>query len=193
MAYRSSCGLQGWGLGDLVSSIAQAIAQMEGYNSPGTLAQRNNNPGNLRSGAGQIGTSGGFAVFPDAATGWAALDNQVQLNINRGLTLDQFFAGGNGYPGYAPSADANNPAQYASFVGSQVGISTTVPLSQLQAAGASAGSFSLSDMTGASAFDPAGLFDLSTVDFGGQTGGGLSPLLIGGVVLAGLGLLWLTG
>lgn len=119
-------------LGDATSEgIAQAIAQMEGYNTPGTLAQRNNNPGNLRSGPGQIGTSGGFAVFPDAATGWAALDNQVSLNISRGLTLNQFFAGGNGYPGYAPSADANNPAQYAAFVSQQTGIDPNVPLDSI--------------------------------------------------------------
>ena len=65
------------GLGDETSAIAQAIYQMEG-SGPTTIATRNNNPGNLRSGPGQIGTNGGFAVFPDMATGWAALDNQIE-------------------------------------------------------------------------------------------------------------------
>lgn len=116
-------GKLGMGSSGLVDPISQAIAQMEGYNTPGTLAQRNNNPGNLRSGPGQIGTSGGFAVFPDAATGWAALNNQVQLNIDRGLTLNEFFAGKPGvYAGYAPSGDANNPSAYAQFVASQTGL-----------------------------------------------------------------------
>ena len=124
-------GLGSLGLGDLTSSISAAIAQFEGFNSPGSLAARNNNPGNLRSGPGQIGTSGGFAVFPDASTGWAALNNQVNLNISRGLTMDQFFGGGNGYPGYAPSADSNNPAAYSSFVANAAGVPTNVPLNEV--------------------------------------------------------------
>ena len=60
---------------------------------PGSIAQVNNNPGNLRSGPGQIGTSNGFAVFPDVATGYAALDSQIDYNVSLGLNLDQFFAG----------------------------------------------------------------------------------------------------
>lgn len=121
------------GLGAVtVPSLAQAIAQMEGYNTPGTLAARNNNPGNLRSGPGQVGTSGGFAVFPDDATGWAALDNQIQVNAGRGLTLNEFFAGKPGvYAGYAPSADSNDPARYAAFVASQTGADPNVPLNSL--------------------------------------------------------------
>ena len=120
----------GLGSSSMVDSISQAIAQMEGYNTPGTLAARNNNPGNLRSGPGQIGTSGGFAVFPDASTGWAALNNQVQLNIDRGLTLNEFFAGKPGlYAGFAPSADSNNPTQYAQFVAGRVGIDPNSPIS----------------------------------------------------------------
>lgn len=119
-------------LGDAtVDSIAQAIYQMEG-SGPTTIATRNNNPGNLRSGPGQIGTNGGFAVFPDMATGWAALDGQINLNISRGLTLSEFFAGKPGvYAGYAPSADSNNPANYAAFVAGQTGIDPNTPLNQL--------------------------------------------------------------
>jgi len=59
------------GTSDLTVSIAQAIYQMEG-SGPSTIATRNNNPGNLRSGVGQTGSNGGYAVFPDMATGWAA-------------------------------------------------------------------------------------------------------------------------
>src|SRR5208283_4377648 len=122
------------GLGDsssLVSGIASAIQQMEGW-FPGSVSYRNNNPGNLRSGPGQIGTdANGYAIFPDVATGQAALDAQVQTNIDRGLTLQQFFAGGNGYAGYAPSADSNNPTAYANFVAGQVGIDTSTPLNSV--------------------------------------------------------------
>jgi hypothetical protein len=125
----------------LTDSLVQAIARFEGFYTAGSVAARNNNPGNLRSGPGQTGTdSGGYAIFPDSATGFAALANQVNLNIGRGLNLNQFFAGqrdaeGNvlpgGYPGYAPSSDANNPAQYAATVASWIGLDPTVPLNSI--------------------------------------------------------------
>jgi hypothetical protein len=168
------------GLGDassLVSSIAAAITKMEG-SGPNTIATRNNNPGNLTAGPGMIGTSGGFAVFPDLATGQAALDNQIQLNIDRGLNLQQFFAGEPGvYSGYAPSADNNNPLTYANFVGSQVGIDTTTPLSQL-ASGASADlSSAAADLSGDSTDDS---------DFFG----GISTTALIAFAAAAVGLAW---
>ena len=114
-----------------VDSLATAIATFEGFFKTGTVAQRNNNPGNLRSGPGQTGTdAGGYAIFPDPATGWAALDNQVTANINRGLTLQEFIGGKPGvYPGYAPSADNNNVASYVSFLSGKLGISPDTVLS----------------------------------------------------------------
>lgn len=119
------------GLGDMVDDIAQAIYRMEG-NASTSIATRNNNPGNLRSGTGQTGTNGGYAVFPDMATGWNALYHQIDLNISRGLTLYEFFGGKAGvYAGYAPSADSNDPINYANFVAAQVGIDPNVPLNQL--------------------------------------------------------------
>ncbi len=122
----------------LVQAIACAIAQVEG---PNPLLDPTNNPGRLRAGPGQIGTSYGFAVFPDLATGWRALYARVQSGINAGQSLSTFFAGvpcnnppGNTCGGYAPAADSNQPNVYAGIVGSQVGVSTGVPLAQLQAA-----------------------------------------------------------
>jgi len=126
------------GTSDLTVSIAQAIYQMEG-SGPSTIATRNNNPGNLRSGVGQTGSNGGYAVFPDMATGWAALYHQIDLNISRGLTLYEFFGGnlatGGTYQGYAPSADSNDPINYANVVASRTGIDPSVPLNQLGATG----------------------------------------------------------
>jgi len=128
-------------MGTLTDSLVQAIERFEGFFTPGSVAQRNNNPGNLRAGPGQIGTdAGGYAIFPDVATGEAALANQINLNISRGLSLNTFFAGqrdssGNvvpgGYPGYAPSADSNNPAQYAATVAGWIGIDPAAPLNTL--------------------------------------------------------------
>ena len=114
----------------LVDDLAGAIATFEGYFTPGSLAARNNNPGNLRTWGNQP-TSGGYAVFPTAEAGWAALRRQVELNISRGLTLFEFFAGKPGtYGGYAPAADQNQPATYAAFVGQRVGLPLDVPLNQ---------------------------------------------------------------
>jgi hypothetical protein len=98
-----------------MSTLAQAIAQMEGFNTAGTLAQRNNNPGNLRSSPLATGTSGGFAVFPDIATGWQALDAQIALDASRGLTLEQFINK------YAPPSE-NNTGQYLSYLVTQTGM-----------------------------------------------------------------------
>lgn len=112
----------------LVEDLAAAIARFEGYYKPGSLAQRNNNPGNLRS-WGDYPVVDGYAQFPDPETGWRALRRQVELNIGRGLNLNEFFSGKPGvYPGYAPAADANNPRHYAATVAGWLGISPDVPL-----------------------------------------------------------------
>lgn len=135
------------GLGGTVQDLAAAIARQEGANPA------YNNPGNLRAGPGQVGTSpNGIAIFPDAATGEAALERQVQLNINRGLTLEEFFAGKPGvYAGYAPAADSNQPNVYAAHVSQWTGLPTDVPLNTLDAGGASgawdAGESAVPDMT----------------------------------------------
>lgn len=117
----------------LVDAISQAIAQMEGYNTAGSLAQRNNNPGNLRS-WGSWPVVNGYVQFPDASTGWQALAVQVSKNVNRGLTLQEFFGGKSGvYSGYSPGTDGNHPVQYAQFVSTQVGIPVNVPINQFEA------------------------------------------------------------
>jgi hypothetical protein len=185
---RSTFGHLGMGAVS-VDSLASAIAQMEGYNTPGTLAQRNNNPGNLRSAPGQTGSSGGFAVFDTPAAGWAALDSQINTNVGRGLTLNEFFAGKPGvYAGYAPSADSNNPAGYASFVASQTGADPNVPLSSLLAGDSGSG-------TPAAAVDPLASVDPTTgLDVSSGGSGGLSSSAWLGIAAAGIGLLvWAAG
>jgi hypothetical protein len=111
-----------------VEDLAQAIARYEGFYRPGTLAQRNNNPGNLRS-WGSYPVVNGFVRFPDEETGWTALRGQVAKNIDRGLSLEEFFGGKAGvYPGYAPAADNNRPLTYARTVANWLGISSDAPL-----------------------------------------------------------------
>lgn len=91
--------------------LALTIAQLEGYNKKGTLAQRQNNPGNLRY-VGQPGAvkgKGGFAVFSTPQAGFTALHNQIMLDASRGLSLQQFV-----YK-YAPPS-SNNTASYLNYI-----------------------------------------------------------------------------
>jgi hypothetical protein len=109
----------------LTDTLAQSIATFEGFFQPGTLAQRNNNPGNLRAGAGQTGTDpNGFAVFPDVSTGWAALYHQISLDSGRGLDLSQFISK------YAPPSE-NNTGNYLNYLTGQLGVSPTTQLADL--------------------------------------------------------------
>jgi hypothetical protein len=138
------------GLGGIVQDLAAAIARQENTNPAW------NNPGALRSGTGMIGVSStGIAIFPDLATGEAALERQVQLNIDRGLTLDEFFGGKPGvYAGYAPAADSNRPYQYAANVAGWTGLPENVPLSSLSAGGASS-DWASSDVVDSGVIDTA--------------------------------------
>ena len=159
------------GLGGIVQDLAAAIARQEGANAA------YNNPGNLRAGPGQVGTSpNGIAIFPDYATGEAALERQVQLNINRGLTLDEFFGGKPGvYAGYAPSADSNRPELYASNVSQWTGLPADVPLNTL-----SSGASGTWDAGGLDTAD-LGLSDLMPADSSGWLWAGVA--LAGALVL----------
>jgi hypothetical protein len=120
---------------ELIGKFAEAIARMEGFYTPRSISQRNNNPGNLRS-WGKRPQVKGFAKFPTPTDGWVALRKQIDRNIDRGLTTAEFFAGKknmNGhvvYPGYAPATDGNDPLTYAKFVAMCVGIDVNAVLQQ---------------------------------------------------------------
>lgn len=137
--------LVGLGQSSLVSQMAAAITKVEGYFPPGTpgypngsVAYQNNNPGNLMY-AGQAGASpggaAGFAKFDTLADGQAALNNQIQSQINKGQNLQQFF-----YQ-YAPPNTSNAAGAqqtqsatdaYIATVSQQLGIGPSVPLNQVQ-------------------------------------------------------------
>lgn len=112
-------------------AMADAIRQFEGW-FPGSVSQRNNNPGNLRSPVpGQIGTdSRGFAKFATAADGYAALIAYIQrqaagdlyTGMGPSTTLAEFFSK------YAPSSDSNNPDQYAQFVAGKMSAALGIPV-----------------------------------------------------------------
>jgi hypothetical protein len=118
----------------ILDQLAQAIQKVEGYYPPGSVvggvsypngsvAYRNNNPGNLNY-VGQAGATGadanGYAIFPDYATGYAALTAQIQLDANRGMTLQQLI-----YSWAPPTGDPrgnNNTTAYLQSVSDSTGL-----------------------------------------------------------------------
>lgn len=109
----------------LVSSLSNAITRMENTN----LSY--NNPGGLVAGPGSIGTApNSIAIFPDAATGRAALERQVGIDVDRGWTLNEIV---NSWAPICslPICKGNNPTQYSANVSSWTGLPQDVPLSTL--------------------------------------------------------------
>ena len=78
----------------------------------GTRGMRNNNPGNLRSGYGQVGTdSGGYAVFPTREAGYNAAARQLVGYHNAGLdTINAIVSK------WAPASENDTQAYIASVV-----------------------------------------------------------------------------
>lgn len=97
-------------------TVAQAIGRMEGWYSQGQVAnrpQRNNNPGDIEFGPfteanGAIHGDPRFAVFPDAATGWAALQALLATPEYATLTIAEAVAR------YAPPSENNTDSYVAS-------------------------------------------------------------------------------
>jgi hypothetical protein len=95
-----------------MTKLAQLIAQEEGFNVPGSVPQRDNNPGDLRHSphsAHAPGDPDGIGQIDNVADGWSDLERQLQLYADRGLTLEQAI-----YE-FAPPNE-NNSAQYLDFV-----------------------------------------------------------------------------
>ena len=101
--------------------------------SPGTIAARHNNPGNLVY-AGQIGATRGeqredgtsWAKFKSPEDGYEALKNQVQLDQSRGQTIAEFVSK------YAPPGE-NDTEKYIQDLTSKVNANRNTPLSDINA------------------------------------------------------------
>lgn len=96
----------------------------------GTPAWRNNNPGNIVSGkftngAGGIGKSGRFGVFPDEQTGMDAIVKLLKTSTYQQKTL----AGA--IHSWAPPSDGNNTSSYQHQVSQATGVSLDTPLNRL--------------------------------------------------------------
>lgn len=141
-------------LGGGLDTLAATVQRVEGYYPPGTpnyptgsLAYRNNNPGNLRF-VGQPGASmgeGNYAKFPSYSAGYQALLNQIQRQAAPGYRSP---ATGQVYPNgqnlsefintYAPAADSNNPSAYLATLVQSTGYPADTLLSTVISGGAAA-------------------------------------------------------
>lgn len=95
----------------------------------GSMAWRNNNPGNLVYNAntaalGAISSNNGFAVFPDVTTGSAALAGILNTQTYQSLSVNAAISR------YAPAFE-NNTSAYQAFVTNTLGVSGTTTLSAL--------------------------------------------------------------
>lgn len=95
----------------------------------GSRAWRNNNPGNIRYSKfaqrnGAIGEAGGFAVFPDEATGMAAISALLRSDSYNKLTIEGAISR------YAPPVE-NNTAAYHKRLQQLTGLPISTRMSQL--------------------------------------------------------------
>ncbi len=115
------------GAGGGLNAMEQAIAQYEGFNVPGSLAQRTHNPGD-------VGTFGGnVASYPNDTAGFGALGNWLQSKASANPGWDfydmmTYYLTGDTMGTPAPG---QNPNAYAEYVAGQLGVDPTTPVSQV--------------------------------------------------------------
>lgn len=88
-----------------------------------TLADRNNNPGNIRP----VGGSG-FRAFGSALEGWEAMENQLMRYFTGKTTGRRLQSIMDIVSTWAPAGDNNDPQQYARQVAGWMGVSPTAAL-----------------------------------------------------------------
>ena len=84
----------------------------------GTLADRNNNPGNIRPVGG-----GGFRMFESALHGWSAMKNQLMRYFTGKTTGRALQTVRDIVSTWAPAGDNNDPDLYAKQVAGWMGVS----------------------------------------------------------------------
>lgn len=84
----------------------------------GTLADRNNNPGNIRPVSGK-----GFRFFESALEGWEAMKNQLMRYFTGKTTGRALQTIQDIVSTWAPAGDNNDPKKYAQDVAKWMGVS----------------------------------------------------------------------
>ncbi|HBW7885553.1 TPA: hypothetical protein MFG47_000774 [Klebsiella pneumoniae] len=121
------------GVSDSANSTADWIKDKTGFDprsigrffrgEGNTLADRNNNPGNIRPVGG-----GGFRAFGSALEGWEAMKNQLTRYFTGKTTGRRLQTIMDIVSTWAPAADNNDPAKYARDVAGWMGVSPTAAL-----------------------------------------------------------------
>ncbi|HHL1658841.1 TPA: hypothetical protein ACQ3AG_005066 [Klebsiella pneumoniae] len=121
------------GVSDSANSAADWIKDKTGFDprsigrffrgEGNTLADRNNNPGNIRPVGG-----GGFRAFGSALEGWDAMKNQLMRYFTGKTTGRRLQSIMDIVGTWAPAADNNDPAKYARDVAGWMGVSPTAAL-----------------------------------------------------------------
>lgn len=121
------------GVSDSANSTADWIKDKTGFDPRSigrffrgegdTLADRNNNPGNIRPVGG-----GGFRAFGSALEGWEAMKNQLMRYFTGKTTGRRLQTIMDIVSTWAPAADNNDPAKYARDVAGWMGVSPTAAL-----------------------------------------------------------------
>jgi hypothetical protein len=186
---RPGFGLRGFrrGLSAAPSALATAISKAEGYGVPGTVPTVANNPGDLE--LGDIGygvtvAAGGEKItnFPDAASGYAALESQIN-KIATGTSSAGY------QPGWSISQVGNlysgGSSAWASNVASTLGVSPDTPFASV-ATGVPAGG-SISDGSDVSLVDSSSVAEFPSAMVSAPSGDN-TGLILAGVLAAGLGL-----
>jgi hypothetical protein len=125
-----------------LDALTEAWAHFEGWDQPGSLAQRNNNPVNIKGNwDGVVGhTPAGFAIFSDPSFGWGAAESYVQDQAAKNPTwsLRQLFAKILGsLSGDDVNNDQGNSVAEASYVAGQLGVPSSTNVSTLIGGGES--------------------------------------------------------
>ena len=161
-------GLGKLGIPGALDTIAQTIQQVEGY-YPGSLAYTNNNPGNLvytsyyASAYGATQGAGGFAKFPDYATGYAAMQHQIQVDAARGDSISDLT-----YSWLGSGTGGNAPA-YAATIASALGVDPSTSVRSLISDGAGGGAGTSTDASIAPSLpmDPTSLLVIGAATLAG--------------------------
>lgn len=101
------------------ANIQSDIPDSEGN----TLADRNNNPGNIRPVGG-----GGFRIFQSALHGWTAMKNQLMRYFTGKTTGRALKTIQDIVSTWAPAGDNNDPKKYAQDVAKWMGVSPNAVL-----------------------------------------------------------------
>ena len=123
---RRGASASGAGSGPL-DNITEASAQFEGFYQPNSVAQRYNNPDNVKGDwPGVVGhTSSGIAIFDDVGDGWDAAHSWFyqQEQQHPDWTFSQLFAKFLGdLNGNPVNNDQGNSENYANYVANYLGV-----------------------------------------------------------------------